>query len=124
MKPAVALMGLVLLAAACSKPTELASEANARYDERDAVVAAPPPGAEIDTTPIAPEAGTPEAEALMPADAEAAPGPPPDDIAPDLPPAEALSPPAAEPVPPPVEEGAPLESPLPLPLTPAEPPQE
>ncbi len=74
MKPVTAVLSLAFLAAACSKPTELASEANAKYDTRDAVVAPPPVGEEVDVAPVAPLPGSPEAEA-MPVEAQLAPAP-------------------------------------------------
>lgn len=115
MKRIAAASVLVLLAAACSRPTELASEANARYDKRDTEVAAPPPDVAIDATPIEPEPGSPEAEA--PSDTEASLPPP--DPAPDALPEPTVDPfsaPAAEPLPPPIEESVPvIEPPVLLP---------
>lgn len=120
MKPAPAVLGLVLLATACSKPTELASEANARYDKRDAVVAAPPPDAEIDVTPVDPEPGTPEADLSAPPDFEptsddieqlplpaAEPSPSPAPVEPAPPASDQLDPTEEPPVVPPPSEPAP-----------------
>lgn len=59
MRTATALAFAVLALAACSRQTELASEVNAKYDKADPVIAAPPVGAEIDLTPVAPPADQP-----------------------------------------------------------------
>jgi len=87
----------MLVVASCSKPTELASEANAKYDRRDPVVAAPAIGEDVDTTPVEPLPGSPEAEAL-PGEADLAPAdgaaPPVDGADPAAPPAETTQPPA------------------------------
>lgn len=128
MKRAVLTAGIAaLLIAACSKPTELASEANAKYDRRDPVVAAPPPDAIVDTTPVAPVPGSPEAEALAPVElqpgtAETVQESPAQPADPTLPPTESEgvaaptveTAPATEPtVPPPTETPAPTEAPPP-----------
>ena len=106
MKRNVLAAGVALLVAAgCSKPTELASEANAKYDRRDPVIAPPAVGEEVDTTPVEPIPGSEEAEAL-PGEVQPAPGEslpldgtevaPAETVDPALPPAEAetLQPPA------------------------------
>ena len=73
------LAGLAL--GGCSKQTELASEANAKYDRSDPVIAAPPVGAEIDTTPVAPPADQPlPDESGQPAPADAQPKTTPDTV--------------------------------------------
>ena len=65
MRKTVLAAGIAMLVlAGCSKPTELASEANAKYDRRDPVVAPPAIGEEVDTTPVEPVPGSAEAEAL------------------------------------------------------------
>lgn len=82
MRTALAAIGLASLAlAACSKQTELASEANAKYDRSDPVIAAPPVGAEIDLTPVAPPADQPlPAEGGQPATADYQPKSTPDTV--------------------------------------------
>ena len=118
----------VLILAGCSKPTELASEANAKYDRRDPVVAPPAVGEEVDVTPVEPIPGSEEAEA-PPADAAPAPGEtapvdateiaPVDAIDPTAPPAgaETLAPPA-ETSPPATETAPAIEPTVPAPTVP------
>jgi hypothetical protein len=108
----------MLVLAGCSKPTELASEANAKYDRRDPVVAAPAIGEDIDTTPVEPVPGS--EEALAPVELEAAPADgtetaPADPGAPISPPTDTLQP-SVETAPP-VTEPAPAE-PAPQPAAP------
>ncbi len=122
----------MLVVASCSKPTELASEANAKYDRRDPVVAPPAVGEEVDTAPVAPEPGSEEAEAL-PGEAGVAPAdeapvdgsapaiepPPLIEIPPDLPspPIETVEPIPDQPRAPaaPPAETPPAETPAPAP---------
>jgi hypothetical protein len=108
----------ILVVAGCSKPTELASEANAKYDRRDPVVAPPAVGEDVDVTPVEPAPGS--EEALAPAELEAAPADgteaaPLDAGAPVPAPAETLQPPVE--TAPPVTEPAPAE-PAPAPAAP------
>jgi hypothetical protein len=126
----------MLVVAGCSKPTELASEANARYDRRDPVVAPPAVGEDVDTTPVEPTPGSPEAEALpgeeaLPAEAQPLPGEvqaPVETTDPAAPPtaAETLAPPV-ETLPPVTETPAlpaPTEPAAPAPAAPVSPPAE
>ena len=126
MRKAVLAAGIAMLVVAgCSKPTELASEANAKYDRRDPVIAPPAPGVEVDVTPVEPIPGSPEAEALAPVELQPAPGEPTEGapvetIDPAAPPtgAETLQPPA-ETTPPATEAAPPVTEPaVPAPTVP------
>ncbi|HEX5006026.1 MAG TPA: hypothetical protein VFV70_02870, partial [Hyphomonadaceae bacterium] len=98
MKKIVFAAGMAMLVAAgCSKPTELASEANAKYDRRDPVVAPPAVGEDVDVTPVEPAPGSEEAEA-PPAEAALAPADgtvtaPVEGADPSSPPVDTLAPP-------------------------------
>ncbi len=117
----------MLVVAGCSKPTELASEANAKYDRRDPVVAPPAVGEEVDTTPVEPIPGSEEAlppDELQPAPADGTPvdgaeGVPTETVDPTLPPTgtETLQPPTE--ASPPVDAAPPVESVIPQPAAPA-----
>ena len=101
----------MIVVAGCSKPTELASEANAKYDRRDPVVAPPAPGVEVDVTPVEPIPGSPEADALAPDELQPAPA-----DGTEIAPGETIDPaaPPAETPPPPTEATPPATQPAPV----------
>ena len=118
-RPVLAAGIAMLVLAGCSKPTELASEANAKYDRRDPVVAPPAVGEEIDTTPVEPVPGS--EEALAPAELEAAPvdgteAAPVETGEPVSPPTDTLQPPVE--TAPPVTEPVPAQPAVPAPVAP------